>query len=57
MKAGVGREVSKYKNTPVSVLQRRDFFRAKNFLVDDDSGQCARGLNFYDNSERCPLAE
>ncbi len=45
MRAGVGGEVSKYKNTPVSsnATVERIFFRAKNFVVDDDSGLSAIG--------------
>jgi hypothetical protein len=43
MRAGVGDEVSKYKNTPMphSSAVERIFFRAKNFFVDDDSGLSA----------------
>ncbi len=44
------------------VLQWRDFFRAKNFLlvtIDDSSqlGQSATRMNLYDDSGRSPLAD
>jgi hypothetical protein len=44
MRAGVGWEVSKYKNTPVSSNTAATiFFRAKDFFVDDDSRLSAVG--------------
>ncbi len=45
MKAGVGGEVSKYKNTPVSssAVVERFFSEPRIFFVDDDSGLSATG--------------
>ncbi len=43
MRAGVGEEVSKYKNTPVpsSPAVERFFSEPRIFVVDDDSGLSA----------------
>jgi hypothetical protein len=42
--AGVGGEVSKYKNTPVSSIAAVErFFQSQNFFVDDNSGLSATG--------------
>ncbi len=63
LKARVGGEVSKSKNTPVSpsaAVQR--FFSEPRILllmtIEDSPllGQSASGLNFYDHSERSPIA-
>jgi hypothetical protein len=44
IRAGVGWEVSKYKNTPVSSNAVVEiFFRTKDFFVDDDSRLSAVG--------------
>ncbi len=56
MQAGVGGEVSKYKNTPVlSSASVERFFHSQEFLllmtIADSPllGQYASGLNFYDD--------